>query len=92
MRKHDLSRWIPPLALSVIFVVALFLSAVREPWIVTALWVLVPIAAIGTPILDVIHRRALTAPRPPSCRRCYYNLTGNVSGRCPECGMETESK
>ena len=20
------------------------------------------------------------------CRRCGYNLTGNVSGRCPECG------
>ena len=21
-----------------------------------------------------------------SCRRCDYNLTGNVSGTCPECG------
>ena len=20
------------------------------------------------------------------CRRCGYDLTGNVSGRCPECG------
>lgn len=27
-------------------------------------------------------------PRPPfeACRQCSYNLTGNVSGRCPECG------
>ena len=22
------------------------------------------------------------------CRRCGYNLTGNLSGRCPECGKE----
>jgi hypothetical protein len=23
---------------------------------------------------------------PNLCRQCSYNLTGNVSGRCPECG------
>lgn len=25
------------------------------------------------------------------CHHCGYNLTGNVSGRCPECGREVES-
>jgi|GEM_PF-1271330 len=25
---------------------------------------------------------------PNRCRRCSYNLTGNTSGRCPECGAE----
>ncbi|GMU81861.1 MAG: hypothetical protein AMXMBFR47_17320 [Planctomycetota bacterium] len=25
-------------------------------------------------------------PTPNTCRSCGYNLTGNVSGRCPECG------
>ena len=25
----------------------------------------------------------------PLCRHCGYNLTGNVSGVCPECGTET---
>ena len=25
---------------------------------------------------------------PGHCRHCCYNLTGNVSGRCPECGKE----
>ncbi len=26
----------------------------------------------------------------PRCPNCYYNLTGNVSGKCPECGMQIE--
>ena len=26
-------------------------------------------------------------PRPGHCAICGYNLTGNVSGRCPECGQ-----
>jgi hypothetical protein len=28
----------------------------------------------------------------PLCRRCAYNLTGNVSGKCPECGTAVESQ
>ena len=26
------------------------------------------------------------------CRHCGYNLTGNISGRCPECGEEAVSE
>jgi len=26
-----------------------------------------------------------------NCPQCGYQLTGNVSGRCPECGKETEA-
>jgi hypothetical protein len=29
------------------------------------------------------------ARRPGHCQNCGYNLTGNVSGRCPECGKAT---
>ncbi len=29
-------------------------------------------------------------PRPGHCSRCGYNLTGNESGTCPECGTEVE--
>ena len=25
-------------------------------------------------------------PRPGHCQKCDYDLTGNVSGTCPECG------
>lgn len=28
--------------------------------------------------------------QPPTCVQCGYNLTGNVSGRCPECGWPTD--
>lgn len=31
-------------------------------------------------------------PDYPICRRCTYNLTGNVSGICPECGSAIEGK
>lgn len=30
--------------------------------------------------------------RPPGHCRCGYDLTGNVSGKCPECGEETQSQ
>ena len=31
-------------------------------------------------------RRRLRRKPPGHCRKCDYNLTGNVSGVCPECG------
>lgn len=30
--------------------------------------------------------RCAARPPPCHCRRCRYDLTGNTSGRCPECG------
>ncbi len=29
---------------------------------------------------------------PPQCSQCQYNLTGNVSGVCPECGTRISEK
>lgn len=48
------------------------------PWLVVAL---------PTGFLFLIDR-----PRFPQghCQRCGYNLTGNVSGRCSECGISTD--
>ncbi len=35
----------------------------------------------------MVHSRRFPTPKDiPLCPRCGYNLTGNVSGICPECG------
>lgn len=34
-------------------------------------------------------RRQLNALAEPTCLSCGYDLTGNESGRCPECGYST---
>ncbi len=47
------------------------------------LWMPLAIAAILTAWLWHRDRRRIP---PGHCRKCGYNLTGNVSGKCPECG------
>jgi tetratricopeptide (TPR) repeat protein len=42
-------------------------------------------AAAGT-YLAQVEGRGSSAPPPGHCIQCGYSLTGNVSGRCPECG------
>jgi hypothetical protein len=39
----------------------------------------------------VMMRRRRAPVGPPTCAACGYNLTGNVSGRCPECGYATDA-
>ena len=54
---------------------------------------------LGRSILQVIaagssHRFfawVLRTPEPGHCVNCDYDLTGNVSNRCPECGMPTDA-
>lgn len=54
------------------------------------------LAALGVYAFRWLARalRAFVAsrhPRPGCCVRCGYNLTGNVSGVCPECGRKVDS-
>jgi hypothetical protein len=42
-------------------------------------------SSIGMVLVALLSDRS-TPPRPPECDCCGYNLTGNVSGVCPECG------
>jgi hypothetical protein len=44
------------------------------------LYVLLPPLLVGAWLLRGRRYKA------PLCRHCGYDLTGNVSGRCPECG------
>jgi hypothetical protein len=42
------------------------------------------LVVIAVPIA-ILHRHDRPIP-PGHCQHCGYNLTGNVSGKCPECG------
>lgn len=42
------------------------------------------LAAVPTGLLMLRQRRSR---RPGCCAACGYDLTGNLSGRCPECGL-----
>lgn len=45
----------------------------------------IPVLVFGLPVaLGYWHKRR--SLRGDGCRVCGYNLTGNVTGRCPECG------
>ena len=59
------------------------------PWrghaILLPLWMPFLIVAIPTAYLWWIGRRRVP---PGRCQRCGYDLTGNISGTCPECGKK----
>jgi len=39
-----------------------------------------------------IDRKFRVRPPHPQCRTCGYDLTGNTSGVCPECGQKKEGQ
>ncbi len=61
-------------------------------WVYPTIIVLIIFAFIG--ILHKVGRRASLVARfsaDPLCHQCMYNLTGNISGICPECGTPIQS-
>ena len=84
-RNHPLyrdpgSRWIP------------FFRQAPNPhlgrrWAVALpLWIPFLLVTVPTAILWWRDRRRIS---PGHCQKCGYDLTGNVSGVCPECGEPT---
>lgn len=54
--------------------------------------ILVPLWIVFAPVLvpSLLVWRRSRRPPPGHCQKCNYDLTGNVSGVCPECGTEIE--
>ncbi len=42
---------------------------------------------LGITVVVFVYALGLQTREGPSCHKCDYDLTGNVSGRCPECGV-----
>jgi hypothetical protein len=53
-------------------------------------WILAMLFAF-VPFVRYMARRRGRSPLRGHCGRCGYNLTGNVSGTCPECGAACKS-
>jgi hypothetical protein len=51
--------------------------------VIVPIWI--PLLVVALPTAFVWWRDRRRIP-PGHCQICGYNLTGNVSGRCPECG------
>ncbi len=59
-------------------------------WIVyLPLWL--PFVVLAIPTAFLFWRDNRRRYSPGHCRSCGYNLTGNESGVCPECGLKVES-
>ncbi len=52
-------------------------------------WIPFTLAMVSTALLWLLDRRRA---KPGHCGRCGYSLTGNVSGRCPECGTPVSAE
>lgn len=59
----------------------------REYSFLLPLWI--PLLLLAIPTVYWWRRGSLMPPG--HCRKCGYNLSGNVSGRCPECGAVVET-
>ena len=66
----------------------------------TAKWLIVGVTVrsyptwmflVATLIPTALAWRRLRRPVPGHCRKCGYNLTGNVTGKCSECGTTFET-
>lgn len=56
------------------------------------LGLLVPILSLIAETWRQRSNRRTKRKRQPTCAKCGYNLTGNVSGICPECGSAVSIK
>ena len=55
------------------------------PWTVARVPLWTVFAVVVTPTAFMFYRDRRRIP-PGHCQKCSYDLSGNVSGKCPECG------
>lgn len=63
------------------------IATATGPFIILPLWG--PLLLFAT-VAALAHRRA-RKPKAGTCAKCGYNLMGNVTGTCSECGTATRA-
>ncbi|MCG8403573.1 MAG: hypothetical protein MI923_00100 [Phycisphaerales bacterium] len=94
-KKLRCSKWV----VTSLFIVAgvavvwpfIFRSSITGPYS-TLCWLFLPIGWFLTMLLWWIDYRPTAALPSGLCATCGYNLTGNASGICPECGTPIPDK
>jgi len=71
--------------------VPIFIVRHRPQFTVYSLPVMWPLLTIGIPSLILAFRRSIYH-RKGHCVNCCYDLTGNVTGICPECGTPIQKE
>ena len=74
---------------SVVYVLQRYLFP-RAPLVFLMLSVLPGYALVVAGVVIAV-RRYTRKPPPGFCQNCGYNLRGNISGVCPECGTDINS-
>ncbi len=74
-----------PLRLANFFSWPLYETDEFMTFLVLPYWLLLSLIAVPTVLLFWLNRIRIP---PGHCRKCGYDLTGNVTGKCPECGAD----
>ena len=61
----------------------MFATSVQSRTVFVPCWI--PFLCVTLPT-SILYWRDHRRIQPGHCKKCGYDLTGNVSGRCPECG------
>ena len=77
---------IAPISIPFVLIALPFIQTRATPEFAQAFTVYVAYIAIAAVYLLLLSRRVHPTPNHPVCPTCSYNLTGNTSGTCPECG------
>ena len=60
-------------------------------WVGQTLVIVTPLAGLAIVVVFLWRLPLSNRERPPVCEKCGYDLTGNTSGVCPECGTKVVS-
>jgi hypothetical protein len=55
-------------------------------WVVVEPWLVFVVLSVWTGFVSLLDTKRVRRGRHGYCPHCGYNLAGNVTGRCPECG------